>query len=155
MDSKTEIPKTIANNEPQPGRIARVLESLGIVDRAENVSRLTQRAILAGTLLVGAVVSLRAVEVLNSDNPAGLPRSTGPGSGVERTVPIMGQEDLPENPQDTKVVVAKDGDTVWGLVREELGPNAEIRNEVDAVVEERGGSDLQPGDKVEIPLEES
>lgn len=118
---------------------------------------LSRAVVLGAGMLVVGVVANRLGELRSSDNPFGLSRSTGPGSGVTETVPISGREDLPEDPKELTVTVkAEEGDTVWDLTRKVLGPDTDIRNEVDSVLEARGGSaDLQPGDTIEVPVPEN
>ena len=97
-------------------------------------------------------VGKAGAEQIQSDNPLGVKSPTAEGSGVTETVPIAGQETLPQDPH-TKTVIAKPGDTVWGIARATLGPDEDIRQEVDIITAERGGADLQPGDRVEVPLD--
>lgn len=116
-----------------------------------------KKALVVGAAALAALtVGHRVSELSQSDNPFGLSRTTDPGSGVTETVPIGEWEsDLPADPKDASVTVtARQGDTIWGITREVLGPDTEIRDEVEKIVYERGTTEVQPGEQINVPVPE-
>lgn len=102
--------------------------------RAARARVYRRRRIVAGLAAVTVVVAL--VVVVQAF--AGL----AAGWSAPQAAPITGP---------TVEVVAEPGDTLWTLARE-ARPSGDIRPAVEAMIAERGTSDLQVGERVRVPV---